>query len=111
MPRQAVANELHDVVASAVSTDGKDLVGWICQEAMKDAVSAETLLSLLSEEKEKLRNIIIEDCKKSSVPKPPNFWQIKYSPNIARSYSEVIDHQKECAKRISVSYPSSSQVC
>lgn len=116
-----------DVVVSAVSTDGKDLVGWICHEATKDAASAETLLGLLSEEKEKLRNVIIENREMSSVAKPPNFWQIKYSPNLARSYSDVMKNQKECMKgnkdpmQISVSgrdargtsdsCPSTIQVC
>lgn len=87
------------MVFAAVSMDGKDLVGYVCQEASKDAISAETLLAFLSEEKEKLRNAIMENREGQSVAKPPAFWQIKYSPDVPRSSTELFEQlQKECLR-------------
>ncbi|XP_073391903.1 uncharacterized protein [Physcomitrium patens] len=82
----------------AVSTDGKDLIGWICEEATKDAVSGETLLGLLSEEKERLRKVLIEERKCLATMKPRHFWQTKYSPHLARTYLKMMDNGNVCAK-------------
>lgn len=54
-------------------------MGWICEEATKDTVSGGALLGLLSEEKERLRKVLIEDSQRVSKEKPSDFWSSNYS--------------------------------
>lgn len=53
-------------------------MGWICEEAIKDTVSGGALLGLLSEEKERLRKVLIEDSERLSKAKPSDFWSSNY---------------------------------
>ena len=107
----AGANYLYDVVVSVVTPNGKDLVGWVCEETTKDMLSGEKLLGLLAEEKEKLSKILIEDCEKLKKVKSPHFWETKYSPNLARTYPDRTDGGKNDALQRNPSGRFSSGVC
>lgn len=65
-------------------------MGWVCEEATKDTVSGGALLGLLSEEKERLRKVLIEDSERLSKAKPSDFWSSNYTQKATENTGPIL---------------------
>lgn len=65
-------------------------MGWICEEATKDTVSGGALLGLLSEEKERLRKVLIENSERLSKAKPSDFWSSNYTQKATENIGPIL---------------------